>query len=189
MCGNGISDAAVSFVMTARFSRNHWKYRRHQKAYAGILMDAAHLSQTLYLVSGEPAWGRSSRSPSTPATSNMSPARRISEGVIAMVGCGPRAPGESPLSSGLAARPTNRAWPPERSLRLESCARTPPGSPCAYGASGGCRSARPSAPRRTTPARAIGERVTMEQQEISRCANATALSGQSSASAPGHRQR
>ena len=54
MCGQQhFGTAAVSFVLTARFSRNHWKYRRHQKAYAGILMDAAHLSQTLYLVATE----------------------------------------------------------------------------------------------------------------------------------------
>ena len=54
MCGQSyFGTAAVSFVLTARFYRNHWKYRRHQKAYAGILMDAAHLSQTLYLVSDD----------------------------------------------------------------------------------------------------------------------------------------
>ena len=45
--------AHVSFVLAARFYRNHWKYRRHPRAYAGILMDAAHLSQTLYLVAAE----------------------------------------------------------------------------------------------------------------------------------------
>ncbi len=54
MCGQSyFGTAHVSFVLTARFYRNHWKYRRHQKAYAAILMDAAHLSQTLYLVSAE----------------------------------------------------------------------------------------------------------------------------------------
>ena len=37
----------------ARFYRSHWKYRRHPKAYASILMEAGHLSQTLYLVSAD----------------------------------------------------------------------------------------------------------------------------------------
>jgi SagB-type dehydrogenase family enzyme len=39
-------------VMTARFERSFWKYR-HPRGYAVVLMDAAHLSQTLYLVAGE----------------------------------------------------------------------------------------------------------------------------------------
>jgi hypothetical protein len=52
ICGQSyFGSAHASFILTARFHRNHWKYRRHQKAYAGMLMDAAHLSQTLYLVS------------------------------------------------------------------------------------------------------------------------------------------
>jgi putative peptide maturation dehydrogenase len=47
------SRAGVLFIMTARFYRNYWKYRRHNKAYSVILMDAAHLSQSLYLVCTE----------------------------------------------------------------------------------------------------------------------------------------
>jgi SagB-type dehydrogenase family enzyme len=38
------------FVMTSRFYRNFWKYRNHQETYGVLLMDAAHLSQTFYLV-------------------------------------------------------------------------------------------------------------------------------------------
>jgi putative peptide maturation dehydrogenase len=45
--------AGALVVMTARFYRNFWKYRRHDKAYSVLLMDAAHLSQTLYLVCAE----------------------------------------------------------------------------------------------------------------------------------------
>jgi putative peptide maturation dehydrogenase len=90
--------AHVSFVMTARFYRNHWKYRRHQKAYAGILMDAAHLSQTLYLVAAELGLGAFI----TIAINSKDIERQleldgVSEGVIAMTGCGPRAPNRSPL--------------------------------------------------------------------------------------------
>jgi putative peptide maturation dehydrogenase len=99
MCGQSYFGAAhVSFVLTARFYRNHWKYRRHQKAYAGILMDAAHLSQSLYLVSGELGLGAFV----TIAINSRDIEERlgldgVSEGVIAMTGCGPRIPGESPL--------------------------------------------------------------------------------------------
>jgi putative peptide maturation dehydrogenase len=47
------ADAAVLFVMTARFARQFWKYRRHPRAYGVLLMDAAHLSQTFYLLCAE----------------------------------------------------------------------------------------------------------------------------------------
>src|SRR5437588_12277835 len=99
MCGQSyFGSAHVSFVLTARFFRNHWKYRRHQRAYAGILMDAAHLSQTLYLVSGELGLGAFI----TIAINSRDIEEHlgldgVSEGVIAMTGCGRRAPGESPL--------------------------------------------------------------------------------------------
>jgi putative peptide maturation dehydrogenase len=99
MCGQSYFGAAgVSFVLTARFYRNHWKYRRHQKAYAGILMDAAHLSQTLYLVSTDLDLGAFV----TVAINARDIEERLgldgaSEGVVAMTGCGRRAPGDSPL--------------------------------------------------------------------------------------------
>ena len=47
------SSAAAAFVLTARFRRSFWKYREHPTAYATLLMDAAHLSQTLYLVGAD----------------------------------------------------------------------------------------------------------------------------------------
>lgn len=99
MCGQRHFGAAhVSFVMTARFYRNHWKYRRHHKAYAGILMDAAHLSQTLYLVAAELGLGAFI----TIAINSKDIERQleldgVGEGVIAMTGCGVRSPGQSPL--------------------------------------------------------------------------------------------
>lgn len=107
MCGQSyFAGAAVSFVMTARFYRNHWKYRRHQKAYAGILMDAAHLSQTLYLVAGELGLGAFI----TLAINARDIEQRlgldgVGEGVIAMCGCGHRAPGPSPLELRFAPSP------------------------------------------------------------------------------------
>jgi putative peptide maturation dehydrogenase len=45
--------AQVVFLLTARFARNFWKYHAHAKAYRAVLFDAAHLSQTLYLVCAE----------------------------------------------------------------------------------------------------------------------------------------
>ena len=99
MCGQGYFAAAqVSFVLTARFYRNHWKYRHHQKAYAGILMDAAHLSQTLYLVSASVGLGAFV----TLAINGRDIEERlgldgVQEGAIAMIGCGPRAAEQSPL--------------------------------------------------------------------------------------------
>jgi putative peptide maturation dehydrogenase len=44
------ADADVAFVMTARFARSFWKYRRHAKALRTILLDAGHLSQNFYLL-------------------------------------------------------------------------------------------------------------------------------------------
>jgi putative peptide maturation dehydrogenase len=40
-------------VLTTRFYRNYWKYRVHRRSYGVLLMDAAHLSQTFYLVCAE----------------------------------------------------------------------------------------------------------------------------------------
>ncbi len=45
--------AHALFVLTVRFHRNFWKYHCHRKAYRVVLMDAAHLSQTFYMVATE----------------------------------------------------------------------------------------------------------------------------------------
>jgi putative peptide maturation dehydrogenase len=47
------ASAAAAIVLAGRFERSFWKYREHPTAYACVLMDAAHLSQTLYLVCAE----------------------------------------------------------------------------------------------------------------------------------------
>jgi putative peptide maturation dehydrogenase len=58
VCGQTyFSSANVSVILTSRYYRSFWKYRRHPKAYAAVLMDAAHLSQTLYLVAAERGLG------------------------------------------------------------------------------------------------------------------------------------
>jgi putative peptide maturation dehydrogenase len=43
-------DADVGFVLTARFARSYWKYRRHAKIFRALLVEAGHFSQTFYLV-------------------------------------------------------------------------------------------------------------------------------------------
>jgi putative peptide maturation dehydrogenase len=54
VCGQTyFADAHVLVALAARFDRAFWKYRNHPKALAALLMDAAHLSQTLYLVCTE----------------------------------------------------------------------------------------------------------------------------------------
>jgi putative peptide maturation dehydrogenase len=87
--------AQVVFLMTARFSRNFWKYAAHAKAYRVLLLDAAHLSQTLYLVCAELGLGAF-----VSAAINESNIDRLlllqpfTEGAILVSGCGRPAPSE-----------------------------------------------------------------------------------------------
>ena len=90
--------APVVFALTARFYRNFWKYRHHQKAYSVLLMDAAHLSQTLYLVCTELGLGAFVSA----AINSRNIEERLGldgfeEGAIALCGCGARAAGVSDL--------------------------------------------------------------------------------------------
>lgn len=102
MCGQWyFGGAHVTFILTARFYRNYWKYRRHPKAYPTILMDAAHLTQTLYLVSAHEHLGAFV----TIAINDRDIEARlgldgVNEGVIAMAGCGPATVDPSPLDMG-----------------------------------------------------------------------------------------
>lgn len=43
------ADAQVVIVLTARFARSFWKYRRSDRAFLVVAMDAGHLGQTFYL--------------------------------------------------------------------------------------------------------------------------------------------
>ncbi len=103
-CGqNYFGSAHVSFVMTARFTRNFWKYPKQQKAYPVILMDAAHLSQTHYLVATELGLGAYV----TVAINALDIEQRLGldgvlEGPVAMAGCGKRRPTGSPFEPSFA---------------------------------------------------------------------------------------
>jgi putative peptide maturation dehydrogenase len=91
-----LGSAQVSFVMTARFVRSHWKYRKHQKAYTALLMDAAHLSQVLYLVAADLGLGAFVTAAINAGDIEASLGLDgVSEGVLAVAGCGvglPQAP-------------------------------------------------------------------------------------------------
>lgn len=84
-----LGDAQVTLLMTARFARSHWKYWKHQKAYAAMLLDAAHLSQVLYLVAAELGLGAfvtaAINSAEIDAALGLDP---VDEGVLAVAGCG-----------------------------------------------------------------------------------------------------
>jgi putative peptide maturation dehydrogenase len=43
------ADAQVLVALAPRYARNFWKYRHHAKAYRAVVLEAGHLSQTLYL--------------------------------------------------------------------------------------------------------------------------------------------
>ena len=47
------AQAHVVVALAGRFARNFWKYRNHAKAYRAVILDAGHLSQTLYLAATE----------------------------------------------------------------------------------------------------------------------------------------
>jgi putative peptide maturation dehydrogenase len=99
VCGqNYLGSAHVSLLMTARFPRNYWKYPRQQKAYTVVLMDAAHLSQTLYLVAADLGLGAFV----TVAVNSLDIEERlgldgVTEGVVAVAGCGRPRVQESPF--------------------------------------------------------------------------------------------
>jgi SagB-type dehydrogenase family enzyme len=81
--------AHALFIMTSRFYRNFWKYRQHQKAYAVLLMDAAHLSQTFYLIAAELGLGAFVTAAINAV--NIEDKLRLDgyqEGAIAICGCG-----------------------------------------------------------------------------------------------------
>jgi len=97
-CGQSyFGSAHVTVILAARFYRSFWKYRRHQRAYGALLMDAAHLSQTHYLVCAELGLGAFV----TFAINGVDIEERlgldgVAEGAVLVCGCG-RPASESPL--------------------------------------------------------------------------------------------
>jgi putative peptide maturation dehydrogenase len=99
VCGQAyFGTAHVTFVMTARFPRNHWKYPKQQKAYPVILMDAAHLSQTLYLVATDMGLGAFvTAAINALAIEEVLGLDGVTEGPVAVAGFGHPMAGRSPL--------------------------------------------------------------------------------------------
>lgn len=84
-------DVQVAFVMTGRFFRNFWKYHQIDKALSVILMDAAFLGQTFYLVAAELGLGALF----TAAVNALAAERHLAldgfrEGPLAVCACGAR---------------------------------------------------------------------------------------------------
>jgi putative peptide maturation dehydrogenase len=90
VCGQTyFASAGALFVLVARFDRIFWKYRKHLRAYGVLLLDAGHLSQTLYLVCAELGLGAYV----TAAINGANIGDRLdldefAEGAIAVCGCG-----------------------------------------------------------------------------------------------------
>ena len=85
-------DVPVLVVMTARFDRLFWKYRRHAKAWRVVHLDVGHLSQTMYLSAADLGLGAFV----TAAINDREIERALSlpplrEAAIAIVGFGARA--------------------------------------------------------------------------------------------------
>jgi putative peptide maturation dehydrogenase len=92
------ASAAAVFVLAARFARSFWKYRRHPTAYATLLYDAAHLSQTFYLVCAELRLGAFFTNViNGPKVEEALGLDGYREGVLALCGCGMPADERSPL--------------------------------------------------------------------------------------------
>ncbi|HEY9144257.1 MAG TPA: putative peptide maturation dehydrogenase [Arenimonas sp.] len=85
-------DVPVMVVMTARFDRLFWKYRRHAKAWRVVHLDVGHLSQTMYLSATERGLGCFvTAAINDRAVDDALGLRPLREAAIALVGFGPRA--------------------------------------------------------------------------------------------------
>lgn len=84
-----LRSAHVIFVMTARFYRNYWKYQHTSKTYGVVLMDVAHLSQTLYLIATDLKLGVFfSAAVNAPRIDEVLGFDGYEEGALALCGCG-----------------------------------------------------------------------------------------------------
>lgn len=93
-------EAHVLVALIARFRRNFWKYGDNAKTYSVLLMDAAHLSQTFYMVAAELGLGAFFSAAINGANLEqelgLEPAL---EGAIAVCGCGIPAAADDPRPS------------------------------------------------------------------------------------------
>jgi putative peptide maturation dehydrogenase len=86
------NNVPVMVIMTVRFDRLFWKYRRHAKAWRVAHLDAGHLSQTMYLSAADLGLGAFVTAAINDHAIEQSLALApMREGAIALVGFGPRA--------------------------------------------------------------------------------------------------
>jgi putative peptide maturation dehydrogenase len=91
--------AHVLFILTARWYRNFWKYRKAQKSYRVIHVDAGHLSQTLYLLCQELGLGAFYTGAINDVNiEELLEVDPLQEGVIGVSGCGRPLNGGKPLT-------------------------------------------------------------------------------------------
>ena len=80
-------------VMTYRFDRLFWKYRRRAKAWRVAHLDVGHLSQTMYLSAADLSLGAFVTAAINDYTIEQALGlQTLKEGAIAIVGFGPRLP-------------------------------------------------------------------------------------------------
>ena len=93
------ADAPMLVALVARVERTFWKYRDHVKAYRVLQLDAGHLSQTFFLLATEaglPAFVTAGMNEvNVEQAFGFDPLRQA---VLAIIGCGPAAAGESPMT-------------------------------------------------------------------------------------------
>jgi putative peptide maturation dehydrogenase len=93
-----LRDAAAVILLTARFERTYWKYRGNNRAFAVVLMDAAHMSQTFQLLATRRGVGAM-----VTAAINAAEVDEelgidgFTEGSLVMLACGPAAARPHPL--------------------------------------------------------------------------------------------
>lgn len=89
------ADAPFMVVVAARVARNFWKYRNHAKALRAVLLDAGHLSQTLYLLATEAGMaGFVTAAINEAELEQALGLDPLSDMVVAVCGCGPAGPGD-----------------------------------------------------------------------------------------------
>jgi putative peptide maturation dehydrogenase len=89
------ADAPFMVVVAARVARNFWKYRNHAKALRAVLLDAGHLSQTLYLLAAEAGMaGFVTAAINEVELEQALGLDPLADMVVAVCGCGPAGPGD-----------------------------------------------------------------------------------------------
>ena len=91
ICGSQLYAAGAHFLvlLSARWLRNFWKYRKSQRTLGVVLMDAGHLSQTFYLAAAELGLGAFyTAAIDAPRAAELIDKDLAEEGPLGVLGCG-----------------------------------------------------------------------------------------------------